>query len=323
VPDTVCLATQLVHRSFARPAQSEAAAPSQQNGYGLLMLRQQSPFQSSVRTPTVAYAASPQACSTPQHTRTTSPVAATRVPTDRTPEDIHFINRDLPHVRADLSLDGAGFAHCLGRWSPALVPNRSPLTVMTLDGTTGGTAGPMRGKAHYLALDTPGLYDELARRLPTTGVSVLQLAFHRPGPHRFSECVDDAVSAASQIAKNGRVLLVGHSMGGAVALAASLQMRQQHQLCGVCALSSQTFGVPATVEMRRLLQVPVLLVHGTADQALPADCSEEIWHRLSTIGGRPSHLTQLVLMDGTGHHLEERREEVSELVHSWILRQTV
>jgi len=235
------------------------------------------------------------------------------------PEDVYFINRDLPHVRQhDFKLDAAGWPNTFGRWSPALGANQNAMhvTVVTLDGTTGGTAGPHRGKAHYLDPDTAGLYDELARRLPTHGISVLQLAYRRPGPGRFDECIADAVQAVNLAATSSFVVVIGHSMGGAIALVAAMQAQATTgRLRGVCALAPQLFGVPSRQELAVLHGVSKLVVHGTGDQALPPSCSEDVWSRL----GGDSRRGCLVLMDGATHCFEEHRDELTQLVYDWIM----
>lgn len=242
------------------------------------------------------------------------------------PDDLYFLNRDLPHLRQrDFKLDCFGWPNLLGRWSPAVrstFPSSSlrvPVTVITLDGTTGGTAGPHRSNAHYLGSDTAGLYDELARRLPVQGVSVLQLAYRRPGPHRFDECVCDADRAVSRASEHSFVVIVGHSMGGAVALLAACKLRPIGRLLGVCILASQTHGVPSAADLAVLQGADILLVHGTADQALPFSCSEEIWQRLSltetTVGAR--HFMKL---ESASHCFEEHREQLTELVYGWLLQ---
>eukprot|EP00928_Gymnodinium_smaydae_P033548 TRINITY_DN24003_c0_g5_i1.p1 TRINITY_DN24003_c0_g5~~TRINITY_DN24003_c0_g5_i1.p1 ORF type:complete len:356 (-),score=14.98 TRINITY_DN24003_c0_g5_i1:61-1128(-) len=237
---------------------------------------------------------------------------------DPTPEDQYFIQRDLPYRRINLHLDALGWPGLLGRWSPSLASSQLPTTVITLDGTTGGTAGPRRGSAHYLAAGTAGLYDELSRRLPARGISVLQLAFRRPGPHRFDECVAEATDAALRASERGRVIIVGHSMGGAVALNAALRIQPSGCLVGVCTLASQTYGVPA--DLHSLSSAETLVVHGTADKALGPECSEEIWRLLSRNCNRERmRASRFVLLSDTGHCLEERREEVSELVFGWTL----
>lgn len=227
-------------------------------------------------------------------------------------EDLYFLDRDLPYVRLrDCSLNDLGWPGAFGRWSPA-ANMKAHATIITLDGTTGGTAGPHRGKSHYLDGGTAGLYDELARRLPAVGVAVLQLAYRRPGPGRFEECVADASRAALAAASAGPVVIVGHSMGGAVALrSAARAQAATGRVLGVCTLATQLFGVPEPQDLALLRDASTLVVHGTADQALPPRCSEELAQRLQA--------QRLVLMPGATHCFEEHREELTPLVHQWIL----
>jgi len=235
---------------------------------------------------------------------------------------------DLPYVRTELVLEE--WPGILGRWTSATtVPGqatRPPVTVITAGGNQGGTSGPCHGEANHLDPSSQGLYDELARSLPGRGVSVLQVAYRQPGARRFDECVGDVVLAATMAAERGHHLfLLGHSMGGAVVLAAATKVPLD-RLLGVCPLSPQTRGVPTAVALRPMLEgnAGLLILHGAADKMLPPACSEQIWQRLSGSTAEegcepPSSHRRLVLLEDAGHHLMERREEVVHLVREWIL----
>ena len=68
-----------------------------------------------------------------------------------------------------------------------------------------------------------------------------------------------------------RVVLVGHSFGGAVAIAAGALLGPA--TAGVVALSTQ---VPGTEHVDKLAGTPLLLVHGDADGVLPDLCSRNV-----------------------------------------------
>jgi hypothetical protein len=100
-------------------------------------------------------------------------------------------------------------------------------------------------------------------------------------------------------------VLVGHSFGGAVVIAAGAA--SQH-VSGVVSLSPQTYGA----HMAGLLSPrPLLVVHGKGDTRLPYTCSMQIheWAR------EPK---ELVLYDGAEHRLEECAEELEALLRNWI-----
>jgi dienelactone hydrolase len=101
------------------------------------------------------------------------------------------------------------------------------------------------------------------------------------------------------------VVVVGHSFGGAVVIAAGVA---SGHVKGVVSLSPQTFG---TKMVRRLSPVPLLLVHGKADTRLPYSCAVQIY-RMS------KEPRELVLYDGAEHGLQECREELETLLGDWI-----
>jgi len=101
------------------------------------------------------------------------------------------------------------------------------------------------------------------------------------------------------------VVLVGHSFGGAVVVAAGAA---SSHVWGVVALSPQTYGAHGA---GLLSPRPLLVVHGKADTRLPYSCAMQIyqWAR------EPK---ELVLYDGAEHRLEECRVELEKLLGEWI-----
>ena len=63
--------------------------------------------------------------------------------------------------------------------------------------------------------------------------------------------------------------------------------------------------------MGRLAPRPVLLVHGEADEILPADCSRDLLAR----AGEPK---RLILYPGCSHGLDERREALDRDLLAWL-----
>mmetsp|Transcript_80355 Transcript_80355/g.225872 ORF Transcript_80355/g.225872 Transcript_80355/m.225872 type:complete len:288 (-) Transcript_80355:60-923(-) len=245
-----------------------------------------------------------------------------------------FVQRDLPYARASLALDAEGWPGVLGRWTPALAsasPPRGaalPVIVITASGTYGGTAGPRRGReAHHFEANTLGLFDELARRLPLEGVSVLQVTYEWPGGHRFDECAADLARAAKLAAERGLVVLMGHSMGGAAVLAAACaEGIPAERILGLCTLCGQTRHLPSTHDLSGLRSAGALVVHGLADRKLPACCADEIWERLSDGNNREPtsdngklEVRRRVLLEDTGHHLVECGTVIEDLLHDWVL----
>ena len=161
----------------------------------------------------------------------------------------------------------------------------------------GGAAGGVEGPAN-------GVYARLARDLVAAGVTSLRVEYRQP--NELTECVLDALGACSVLRGIGgeRIVLVGHSFGGAVAIKAG---GLSPAVSAVAALSSQRFG---TAEVGALGK-PLLLVHGSADEVLLPQASEDIYSR----AGEPK---RLVILEGAGHGLREAAEEVYRLLDSFI-----
>ena len=100
-------------------------------------------------------------------------------------------------------------------------------------------------------------------------------------------------------------MVVGHSFGGAVVIAAASVSRH---VAGVVSLSPQTYGA----NMAGLVSPrPMLIVHGKADTRLPYSCGMQVFEWAN----EPK---QLVLYEGAEHRLEECREELGALLTQWI-----
>ena len=102
-------------------------------------------------------------------------------------------------------------------------------------------------------------------------------------------------------------MLVGHSFGGAVVIAAAVTA--DGPVVAVAALSSQTSGALGAVGA--LSPRPLLLVHGTADEVLPDACSRELYAR----AGEPK---RLILYPGCRHGLDECRERLDRDLLGWL-----
>lgn len=187
-------------------------------------------------------------------------------------------------LRTDL-----GEIQCL--YHPVASPEAAVLWVW---GIYGGFAGPAEG-----------IYGVLARALAQDGIGSLRLSYRQP--RVFEECVPDVVAGARALAEMGyrRLALVGHSLGGAVVIAAA---PLSPNVVAVVGLSNQTYGAQGVA---RVSPRPLLLVHGTADRNLPSICSE-------TIYAWAKEPKELVLYEGAGHGLRQCKEELQELLKRWL-----
>lgn len=166
--------------------------------------------------------------------------------------------------------------------------------VIWVCGARGGFGGP--GK---------GLYARLAEGLRQAQIASLRL--HYRHPNVLPECALDMLAGIAYLQRGGQqpVILVGHSFGGAVVIAAGAV---SPQVAGVVALAPQTYGARLAGQ---LAPRPLLVVHGKADTRLPYSCGVQIhdWAR------EPK---QLVLYEGAEHRLDECADALEQLLTQWI-----
>lgn len=198
-------------------------------------------------------------------------------------------------------------------WSPTFVTNRGNIParyhpvpeiqkpvlggVVWVGGARGGLDGPARG-----------LYPEACRRLQQKRVAGLRL--HYRHPNDFEECVTDTLLGMEFLLEEGfqRLVLVGHSFGGAVVIDAAAMSKHTK---AVVSISTQTYGTERAPDVSPR---PLLLIHGSDDEILPCSCSKEVFERAR-------HPKQLVLFPGARHGLDEVRERLLDLLVEWIPEQ--
>jgi len=189
-------------------------------------------------------------------------------------------------------LTDEGAVEC--RWHPAPAGDAAVLWVFGAGGGLGGPAG--------------GLYTRLGQRLRSRrGIASLELAYRHPG--RLGECVRDVLLGLAWLAGEGRrrVVLVGHSFGGAVVITAGAA---SEAVIAVAALSSQRRDTEAVAS---LSPRPLMAMHGTGDEILPDACSRDIYER----GRQPK---ELILYPGCRHGLDECREKLDRDLAGWLER---
>lgn len=170
--------------------------------------------------------------------------------------------------------------------------------VIWVGGIDGGVMGPAEG-----------IYATLAADLAADGIASLRLAFRVLGsPGNLREAVYDMTAAIDYLKARGlsRFGLVGHSFGGAVVITVAAL---SPDVAAVVTLSSQTAGTELAPNVSPR---PLLLVHGQDDQRLPPWCSENIY-------ARAREPKELVILPGARHSLRQRREEVRDLLHRWLI----
>ena len=166
--------------------------------------------------------------------------------------------------------------------------------VIWVYGARGGFGGP-----------GPGTYARLAESFKDQNISSLRLDYREP--NSMKECVLDLLAGIAFMKAQGHkpVVIVGHSFGGAVVIAAGVAASH---VKGVVSLSPQTFGA----NMAGMLSpIPLLVAHGKADTRLPPRCAEQIYEWAK----EPK---KLVLFEGAEHRLEECRDDLEALLSDWI-----
>ncbi len=177
------------------------------------------------------------------------------------------------------------------RYHPAAIGDAAVLWVFGAGGGLGGPAG--------------GVYARLGARLAPRGVASLELDYRCPGS--LPDCVADALVGLAWLEMQGRsrLVLVGHSFGGAVVINAAAR---RGAAAGVVAMSSQTVGTALVAE---LSPTPLLLIHGKADEVLPDRCSYDLY-------ARAGHPKQLIVYPRCRHGLDECRDALDRDLARWI-----
>jgi hypothetical protein len=176
----------------------------------------------------------------------------------------------------------------------AFWPDYGDSAVLWVFGASGSFGGP-----------AGGLYPRLGRQLVEEGTLSLEVAYRHPAQLR--PCILDVLIALKWLESEGRrrVVLVGHSFGGAVVIQAAGMSRC---VIGVAALSSQLQGAGT---IGQLQGKHVLLIHGDADEVLPYLCSRELYE----LACEPK---KLILYPGCRHGLDECRESLDTDLLAWL-----
>lgn len=166
--------------------------------------------------------------------------------------------------------------------------------VIWVCGARGGFGGP-----------GSGIYAELSEEFAGNGITSLRMDYRYP--NEIQECALDLLAGINflRAMEYGPVVVVGHSFGGAVVIAAGAF---SDHVAGVVSLSPQTYGSQGA---GMLSPTPLLVVHGKADTRLPFSCAVAIhdWAK---------DPRDLVLYEGAEHRLDECRDELMDLLRSWI-----
>jgi alpha/beta superfamily hydrolase len=173
-------------------------------------------------------------------------------------------------------------------------PLEATHAVVACGGAMGGLLGP-----------ADGLYHDLGVRLGADGIALLRVGWRRPND--LGMCTIDLAAAVELTVRHGaeRVVTMGHSFGGAIAVRTAVALPET--VVGVVTLATQSAGCEAAEDLG---ERPFLLLHGDADELLPVAASEMV--RLLAGHG------ELVVLHGAGHLLTQAGDELRERLTDWL-----
>ena len=180
-------------------------------------------------------------------------------------------------------------------WQAAEI-NELHTAALLIGGADGGFMGPS------------DIYETLSELFIPLQIGVLRVDYRiHEFPNDVEQGVYDADQAAEWLISRGyeKILIVGHSFGGAVAIEAAVQ---NSNIRGVVGLASQTAGA---MNVASLVDTPVLLIHGDADTRLPVSCSIMLYEMTSTP-------CQLAILEGGTHSLRQVSEAATELIFDFV-----
>jgi alpha-beta hydrolase superfamily lysophospholipase len=169
-----------------------------------------------------------------------------------------------------------------------------PGAVVACGGAMGGLLGPAEG-----------LYHRLGAHLAAQGTPMLRVSYRRPND--LDACCLD-VAAAVQLAVGAgasRVVVMGHSFGGAVAVQVGVALPTT--VAGVVTFATQSAGCEVA---GGLGERPLLLFHGDRDELLPLQASEVV----RAIAGHG----ELVVLPGDGHLLAKSGPILWQRLFEWL-----
>ena len=170
---------------------------------------------------------------------------------------------------------------------------RKPAAIVACGGAMGGLLGP-----------ADGLYQALGDSWSQRGVSVARVSYRRPND--LDACCLDVAAAVQLVADAGaeRVVVMGHSFGGAVAVRVGVAM---DEVAGVVTFATQSAGCEVAPGLRGK---PLLLFHGDADEILPIESS----HMVAAMAGAGD----VVVCEGDGHLLAHSASSMSSRLEEWL-----
>ena len=171
----------------------------------------------------------------------------------------------------------------------------TPGALVLCGGAMGGLLGPAQG-----------LYHRLGVVWADRGVPVLRVSYRTPNDLDAC-CVDVAAAVQLAVGAGGaeRVVVMGHSFGGAVAVRVAVALAPM--VAGVVTFATQSAGCEGAAGLG---DRPLLLFHGDRDEILPFETSEIV----QMIAGSG----ELVRLPGDGHLMAKSGEVLWERLEAWL-----
>jgi pimeloyl-ACP methyl ester carboxylesterase len=165
----------------------------------------------------------------------------------------------------------------------------------------GGGRGTWDGPAH-------GLYPRLGAALRHRAIPTLRVGYR--DPTSLDECVLDVLAAVGFLESERihAIALVGHDVGGPVVMRAAAVSPAVRAVATLAPQSDRLH----TDEIRP--ECPLLLIHGTDDDAVPPAISTE----LAETANQPN---RLALYSGAGQRLGEVAHDVYTSLLNWLIGQ--
>jgi pimeloyl-ACP methyl ester carboxylesterase len=170
----------------------------------------------------------------------------------------------------------------------------APAAVVMCGGALGGLLGPGHG-----------LYHALGERWSARGVRTVRIGYRTPND--LDRCAHDLACGVEWARDAGaeRIVVMGHSFGGAVAIRTAVVMPAS--VVGVVTFATQSAGceVAGALDGR-----PLLLFHGDRDELLPPESSQTV----QMIAGSG----EVVILPGDGHVLAKSDAAITERLDRWL-----
>jgi pimeloyl-ACP methyl ester carboxylesterase len=150
-----------------------------------------------------------------------------------------------------------------------------------------------------------GLYHQLGEQWAQRGVRFLRVGYREP--NNLDLCAHDLACGVEMARDAGaeRVVVMGHSFGGAVAIRAAVVMPAS--VVGVVTFATQSAGCEVAGALGGR---PLLLFHGDRDELIAPEAS----HMVQAMAGSG----EVVMLPGDGHLLAKSDEVITDRLNDWL-----